>query len=163
MNKFKKPYDNSANNSSRPGVITRSGGRPAGRPSYSSARPRTTSPRDARAYRNARSGGASGAFQKFDAICSNCGKKCQVPFRPDGTKPVYCKDCFGIPREAMTGKAGKKKFSVGSTVSFAAPATVGGSAAGGKSIADLTRQIAAMNTKIDTMLKILTEGDAEEE
>jgi len=114
MNKFKKPYGN-----------------------------RTTSPRDARSYRGARNGERSGgSFQKFDAICSNCGKKCQVPFRPDGEKPVYCKDCFGAPREALASKKN-------------APAT------GGKSIADLTRQIAAMNIKIDTVLKLLQEGEAE--
>lgn len=30
----------------------------------------------------------------FDAVCSNCGKPCQVPFRPTNGKPVYCSDCF---------------------------------------------------------------------
>jgi len=158
MNKFKKPYG-SRTSSHRPGAITR----PTSRPSYGPARPRTTSPRDARIYRSARSG--SETFQKFDAICSNCGKKCQVPFRPDGEKPVYCKDCFDMPRKAMTGK---KRFSTNAPASFSNSANFGStaptaSAAGGKSIADLTRQIAAMNTKIDTMLKILTEGVAEEE
>jgi CxxC-x17-CxxC domain-containing protein len=154
MNKFKKPYGNRTN-SSRPGA--------GNHPSYGPARPRTGSPRDARTYRSARSG--SEVFQKFDAICSNCGKKCQVPFRPDGEKPVYCKDCFDMPRKAMTGK---KKFSANTTPRFSGSANFGStaltaSAAGGKSVADLTRQIAAMNTKIDTMLKILTEGVAEEE
>lgn len=28
------------------------------------------------------------------ATCSNCGKTCEVPFRPNGSKPVYCNDCF---------------------------------------------------------------------
>lgn len=32
--------------------------------------------------------------QMFDAVCVKCGKKCQVPFRPSGSKPVYCSDCF---------------------------------------------------------------------
>jgi CxxC-x17-CxxC domain-containing protein len=159
MNKFKKPYG-SRTSSNRPGAITR----PGSRPSYGPARPRTTSPRDARTYRSARSGGEA-AFQKFDAVCSNCGKRCQVPFRPDGEKPVYCKDCFDMPRKAMTGK---KKFSTSPATSFSSSANFGStvptaSAAGGKSIADLTRQIAAMNAKIDTMLKILTEGAGEEE
>jgi CxxC-x17-CxxC domain-containing protein len=27
-------------------------------------------------------------------ICSECGKSCEVPFRPTGDKPVYCRDCF---------------------------------------------------------------------
>ena len=39
-------------------------------------------------------GGDRGDRQMFDAICSNCGKACQVPFRPTGEKPVYCSDCF---------------------------------------------------------------------
>lgn len=29
-----------------------------------------------------------------DAICSQCGNSCQVPFRPTGDKPVFCSDCF---------------------------------------------------------------------
>ena len=33
------------------------------------------------------------AVQLFDAVCSGCGAKTQVPFKPDGKRPVYCKDC----------------------------------------------------------------------
>src|SRR3989344_5736458 len=29
-----------------------------------------------------------------EATCSSCGKSCEVPFRPTGEKPVYCRDCF---------------------------------------------------------------------
>ncbi len=35
------------------------------------------------------------------AVCSKCGKDCEVPFRPTGDKPVLCRDCFresGGPR-----------------------------------------------------------------
>lgn len=28
------------------------------------------------------------------AICSNCGKECEVPFKPNGSKPVFCRECF---------------------------------------------------------------------
>jgi CxxC-x17-CxxC domain-containing protein len=28
------------------------------------------------------------------AVCSKCGKNCEVPFKPTEGKPVYCKDCF---------------------------------------------------------------------
>jgi CxxC-x17-CxxC domain-containing protein len=31
----------------------------------------------------------------FAAVCAKCGKKCEVPFKPTGDKPVYCSDCFG--------------------------------------------------------------------
>jgi len=35
----------------------------------------------------------------FDAVCNNCGKKIQVKFKPDGVRPVYCKDCLAEIRE----------------------------------------------------------------
>ena len=28
------------------------------------------------------------------AICSECGEKCEVPFKPTGDKPVLCSKCF---------------------------------------------------------------------
>lgn len=30
----------------------------------------------------------------FEAVCADCGSKCQVPFKPTGSKPVYCSKCF---------------------------------------------------------------------
>ena len=30
----------------------------------------------------------------YKAICSSCGKNCEVPFKPTGNKPVYCNECF---------------------------------------------------------------------
>lgn len=29
-----------------------------------------------------------------DAVCSECGKETQVPFKPTEGKPVYCRDCY---------------------------------------------------------------------
>ncbi len=28
------------------------------------------------------------------ATCAECGNECEVPFKPSGDKPVYCKECF---------------------------------------------------------------------
>jgi len=28
------------------------------------------------------------------AICAECHKECEVPFKPTGDRPVYCKECF---------------------------------------------------------------------
>ena len=30
----------------------------------------------------------------YSAICTECGNKCEVPFRPTGGKPIYCSNCF---------------------------------------------------------------------
>jgi CxxC-x17-CxxC domain-containing protein len=37
--------------------------------------------------------------KKYDAICSNCGKKTSVAFQPDGKRPVYCSACLQKARE----------------------------------------------------------------
>ena len=46
---------------------------------------------------------ANGGFNrsdrpKYDVICDRCGQPCQVPFQPNGTKPVYCIPCRDIIR-----------------------------------------------------------------
>lgn len=35
-----------------------------------------------------------GHREMFQAICSNCGNSCEVPFKPTGSKPIYCNNCF---------------------------------------------------------------------
>jgi CxxC-x17-CxxC domain-containing protein len=35
-----------------------------------------------------------GERQYYTAICASCGAETQVPFKPTGVKPVYCRDCF---------------------------------------------------------------------
>jgi CxxC-x17-CxxC domain-containing protein len=38
--------------------------------------------------------GANSDRQMYRAVCSECGKDCEIPFRPSGGKPVFCRDCF---------------------------------------------------------------------
>ena len=32
--------------------------------------------------------------QLYNITCSACGKQAQVPFKPSGDRPVYCRDCY---------------------------------------------------------------------
>ena len=32
--------------------------------------------------------------QLYNVKCSNCGRDTQVPFKPSGDRPVYCRDCY---------------------------------------------------------------------
>jgi CxxC-x17-CxxC domain-containing protein len=47
-----------------------------------------------------RGGGGGGGFgrgpprEMHKAVCSDCGKEAQVPFKPTEGRPVYCRDCF---------------------------------------------------------------------
>lgn len=51
-------------------------------------------PQRCKPCRDARKNARSGERQMFDAVCSACGKPCQVPFQPREDRPVYCSDCF---------------------------------------------------------------------
>jgi len=39
------------------------------------------------------------------AICADCKKGCEVPFKPSGERPVYCKECFSKRKRADSFKA----------------------------------------------------------
>ena len=46
-----------------------------------------------RAARKARMNGTQ-PRELFKAVCADCGKETEVPFRPSEDRPVYCFDCF---------------------------------------------------------------------
>jgi len=52
--------------------------------------------------------GDRGDRQMFEATCAECGQRCEVPFKPTGEKPVYCKECFGGGKKgpSASGKQG---------------------------------------------------------
>ena len=35
-----------------------------------------------------------GPREMHKAVCSECKKECEVPFKPAEGKPVYCKECY---------------------------------------------------------------------
>lgn len=35
-----------------------------------------------------------GPREMHKAVCTDCGKECEVPFKPTEGKPVFCRDCF---------------------------------------------------------------------
>ena len=42
--------------------------------------------------------GGYGQREMYTAVCDSCGGEARVPFRPTGSKPVYCSDCFSARR-----------------------------------------------------------------
>ena len=155
MNKFRKPHG--SGNRSFGGDR---GGRPSfgggGRPSFGGAR--------------------ESSGEKFDAICASCGKKCQVPFHPNGKKPVYCSDCFGKQRREETpgGGEGRDSFpkrDFAPRPSFesrpertfvprenSAPrdaAPMQAPRQDDRAIADLKQQVSIIAQKLDSVLRIL--------
>ena len=74
-----------------------------------------------------------------EATCSKCGKSCQVPFRPTGSKPVFCSDCF---RQTDQGSGRDRGF---------APRSSAPSQASGMT----SEQFSKLNAKLDKILEML--------
>lgn len=55
-----------------------------------------------------------GARPMFQAVCSKCGNDCEVPFKPTGDRPVFCKNCF--THEGKT--SGERNFDGGFSGNF---------------------------------------------
>lgn len=59
----------------------------------------------------------SGRPSMHRAICSNCGKDCEVPFKPTSGKPIFCSSCFDKTQNDDSKKFGRdrgdRKFSSG--------------------------------------------------
>lgn len=69
---------------------------------------------------------------KFQAACSKCGKNCEVPFRPMEGKKVFCAECFDK-----------------------------GINAGVKNAGQFNDQLIALNTKLDKILALLSQGEVQ--
>lgn len=77
--------------------------------------------------------------QMFKATCDNCGKECEVPFRPTSGKPVYCSDCFEKMggRDARVERVERPEFRA-ATQAF-----------------DQRKDFEILNVKLDRILKLL--------
>jgi CxxC-x17-CxxC domain-containing protein len=74
-------------------LIAQSAGKPpAGNPPFQNSQV-LTPPRRDRVY--------------YEAICADCHKVCEVPFKPSETRAVYCKECFA---KRKTGSLNKPSF-----------------------------------------------------
>ncbi len=89
------------------------------------------------------------------AKCDSCGKTCEVPFRPTGERPVYCRDCFA-GRAAMGGDRSERKDYRSAPRDFApGPQKVSGNND------EVKKQLETMNSKLERLFtSIQTLSDA---
>ena len=113
----------------------RGGNRDGGRPSFGGNR-----------------GGDRGPVTMHKAVCDECHKSCEVPFRPSSDKPIYCNDCFSgkrgneAPRREFNNDRGpKREFNdKPSQSSFTKPTQSGNND-------DIKKQLSEMNSKLDRL------------
>ncbi|MDO8626413.1 MAG: hypothetical protein Q7K39_03070 [Candidatus Magasanikbacteria bacterium] len=105
----------------------------------------------------------------FQAVCSQCGNDCEVPFKPTGERPIYCSNCFKNQAGPSARFAGKPSFERGPRPSFggndrpsfgAMPAGrqggQGGSQGGGNQGGGVSKaQFESLNQKLDKIIAML--------
>ncbi len=99
-------------------------------------------------------GGDRAETTMHKAVCDECHKSCEVPFRPSSDKPVYCNDCFSSKRKDddrggrkdFGDRGPKRDFNDRGSQSFAKPAPVQG---------DMSKQLSDINTKLDKLINAI--------
>ncbi len=77
----------------------------------------------------------------FPATCTDCGVRCEVPFRPTGDKPIYCNSCFGtVGSSRSTGFKKTSKANDGLNKS---------------DIALIKDQLISINSKLEKILSVI--------
>jgi len=57
-----------------------------------------------------RGGGFNQPTTMYQAVCSECGQPCEVPFKPSGDRPVYCSNCFKSKDNSSPRQFGGRDF-----------------------------------------------------
>lgn len=94
----------------------------------------------------------------YSATCSVCGAECQVPFRPDGSRPIYCRDCFR--QHGGGAEAGAWREDRGPRRQFHKPPRDSGR--GAPDQADLLRLLERIESKMDRILEAIGSSEDEE-
>lgn len=93
-----------------------------------------------------------GPVTMHQAICDQCKKPCEVPFRPTDGKPVYCSVCFEGKREPRDNRGGdrfpRKDFN--SYKSY--DKTESGNNVGKANNDELKKQLEILNGKMDQLI-----------
>ena len=90
------------------------------------------------------------------ATCSGCGKDCEVPFKPNGKKPVFCSTCYiredkpdKFSKRSPDGKRDSSDFYEKKNQ------RISRSAADGITV----EQFKSLEAKLDLVIKLLSDRD----
>ncbi|MFA5644590.1 MAG: CxxC-x17-CxxC domain-containing protein [Patescibacteria group bacterium] len=99
-----------------------------------------------------RGGGGFSKPAMHQATCAECGKSCEVPFKPTGERPVYCSNCFSLKGKdgGSARPSGGRDFS---RPSFNPRSDRGTSSGDSSNFSGKNFEI--LNTKLDKILGLL--------
>ena len=103
--------------------------------------------------------------EMFTATCATCNKPCEVPFRPTGERPVYCRDCFRAVRD--DGQMPTKeftnvpnRFAQAPKRDFAPRPAAPAAQAPDRRIDDLKKQVDLIGMKLDAVIEMMKQDRA---
>ncbi len=85
--------------------------------------------------------------EKYEAVCNECHKTCEVPFRPNGKKPVYCSNCFKGKEDVSRTYSSSRESGNKSRPSFRSEESGDND--------NLKRQFTILNTKLDKLINVI--------
>lgn len=85
------------------------------------------------------------------AICTECNKDCEVPFRPTGDKPVLCQNCFNSKKDSYAG--GRDSYE--KSPSKYSSSSEGNNLETTNAINALKAQISDINFKLDKLTRMM--------
>lgn len=94
--------------------------------------------------------------EMFQATCTECGKSCEVPFKPSGGKPVLCRDCFRGARGDDCGGRDSSRRDFPPRSNRDDYRQQRDNTIGGKSAEHFDQQFSLLNEKLDKILQRLT-------
>ncbi len=116
-------------------------------------------------------GGRDGApMELHPATCNECGDRCEVPFKPNGRKPVLCGKCFKKDVPPYAGASGKPPYvskpwdkkPERAWGNKSERATWDEKRAPNRELDEVKQQLRVVNDKLDALLELLSGGEEDE-
>ncbi len=115
--------------------------------------------------------------EMHSAVCGECGNTCQVPFKPNSDKPVFCNDCFAVKRGARddrgerSERGGERREERGTKERYISTPRISNqtetksfdNSGNERAIGELKNQVSEMNKKIENLISLMDVNSTKKE
>jgi CxxC-x17-CxxC domain-containing protein len=106
-----------------------------------------------------------GPVTMHPATCTKCGERCEVPFKPNGKKPIFCSNCFvrDDGEQSEPGAFGNKRREPGAFGNERRDRGGFGERPSFNKRDDSSAQLKQINAKLDLILKAISGAAIEDD
>lgn len=103
-----------------------------------------------------------GEREMHTATCAQCKNECQVPFRPNGTKPIFCNNCFQRDERPRFDGPQERRFDAPQERRFEKPQYEKSAPAAAPNLNEIKIQLDVIHNKLERILKMVSPSNAVE-